>query len=101
MIREPLTVWSFVDRSWWAGARQGRRARTYQTDMGATEDAASRRPARPIDSRLHAVRGFKGRGRLECMLDIARLPLGDDVRVLLGMGGTPIAEPLDGVRDPG
>ena len=32
-----------------AGARQGRRERPYQADMGATEDAASRRPAHPCD----------------------------------------------------
>src|SRR5215210_3938041 len=34
------------------GARQGRREPSYVPYMGATEDAASRRPARPGGSRL-------------------------------------------------
>jgi inner membrane transporter RhtA len=36
------------------GARQGRRERPYQADMGATEDAASRRPAWPGDMAAHS-----------------------------------------------
>jgi hypothetical protein len=35
------------------GARQGRRKRAYPEDMGASEDAESRRPARPGGTRLH------------------------------------------------
>ncbi len=34
------------------GAREGRREPQYPSDIGATEDAASRRPARPSDTRL-------------------------------------------------
>jgi len=37
-------------------AGQGRRERPYQTDMGATEDEASRRPAPPIDMAVHSER---------------------------------------------
>src|SRR5919108_3753444 len=38
------------------GARQGRRERSYPCDTGATEDAASRRPARPGDTTVHCGR---------------------------------------------
>ena len=36
------------------GARQGRRERPYRADMGGTEDAASRRPARPCGTVLRS-----------------------------------------------
>jgi BirA family transcriptional regulator, biotin operon repressor / biotin---[acetyl-CoA-carboxylase] ligase len=50
----------------WVSARQGRRERAYPEDTGATEDAASRRPARPGDSGLalsRALSDWSPRGR--------------------------------------
>ena len=41
------------------GARQGRREPSYACHMGATEDAASRRPARPGGTRLIVKRVLK------------------------------------------
>jgi DNA-3-methyladenine glycosylase I len=41
------------------GSRQGRRERSYPEDTGATEDAASGRPARSDQHRAHSERGSK------------------------------------------
>jgi predicted MPP superfamily phosphohydrolase len=53
------------------GARQGRRERPYQEDMGATEDTASRRPARHVDMAVHSEgSGYRPRSRLLHVSDL-------------------------------
>jgi hypothetical protein len=52
-MAELPSEWSPVERRMLDDARQGRRERPYQVDMGATEDAASRRPGPHIDMAAH------------------------------------------------
>src|SRR5207237_9753934 len=59
-VLEVLTECRFVDRVRWA--LRGKAAGSVDSPtIGATENAASRRPARPDDSRLHSVRASESR----------------------------------------
>ena len=51
---ELVSEWGLAAALRWTRARQGRRERPYQADTGATEDAASRRPARRGGSAPHS-----------------------------------------------
>src|SRR5918996_721291 len=75
----------------WASARQGRREPPYRGDTGATEDAASRRPARPGGTAPHCERGsLLDRNGLR---EVARL-----VDVEAAQPRDPVGEQLEGQR---
>src|SRR5262249_26489814 len=74
------------------GARQGRRARSYPADTGATEDTALRQPARRGGSRLHCEASSFPRALLRGLADVSPRELLD-----LALGGVEPgrAEPVE------